>query len=116
MATASTAVGNDLSTSADASTDEATLQTSAASLQSDAQAIQGDPAPSCVPGLRADLAAGAGYYSTSAIDATNCLNQLSAGNTTVAIADLQAANTQITSGNTKLAAAVADVKTFNGQG
>jgi len=114
---ATTMLGTDLQNGADATADETTVQSDAATVQSDAQALQGNPPPSCVPGLRSDVEAAAGYYSTSAIDASNCLNQLSAGNMTVADGDIQAATAALDEGNVKLQAATSDVQAFNnGQG
>ena len=117
LGSATGTLGTDLSDGADATADETTVQSDAASVQSDAQALQGNPPPSCVPGLRTDVEAAAGYYSTSAIDASNCLNQLSAGNMTVADGDIQAATAALDEGNVKLHAATSDVQAFsNGQG
>jgi hypothetical protein len=114
---ATEALGTDLQTGADPSTDEITVQSDAATIQTDTQAVQADPAPTCVPGLRSDIQAAAGYYSTSAIDATNGLNQLSSGNTTVAAGDIQAGAAAISQGNTKIQAATSDMQAYsNGQG
>ncbi|HEY2521790.1 MAG TPA: hypothetical protein VGJ19_16885 [Streptosporangiaceae bacterium] len=58
-------------------------------------------------------AGAAAAYSTSAVDATNGLNQLSSGNLSVADRDLQAAATAIRQGNVKALAASADIDKFN---
>ena len=106
-------LGDDLESGTSATADEAAVQSDAAQVQSAAQAVQGDPAPTCVPGLRADLSGAAAAYSTSAVDATNGLNQLSSGNLSVADRDVQAAATAIRQGNVKASAASADIDKFN---
>jgi trimeric autotransporter adhesin len=93
--------------------DTAAVQSAAASIESDAQALEASPAPSCIPGLRGDVNAGAKYYSTAAIDATNALNQFSAGNVDTATADMQIADAAMSRGNVKIAAASTDVSRFS---
>jgi hypothetical protein len=108
-----TKLGDDLEGGTSATVDEAAVQSDAAQVQSAAQAVQGDPAPTCVPGLRPDLSGAAADYSTSAVDATNGLNQLSSGNLSVADRDVEAAATAIRQGNVKASAASADINKFN---
>jgi hypothetical protein len=59
--------------------DVSAIQTDAASIQADAQAIEANPAPSCVPGMRPALASAATDYQKAAIDASNAMDQYSAG-------------------------------------
>jgi len=76
--------------------------------------MEADPAPSCIPGLRGNVNAAAKDYSTAAIDMTNALNQISAGNMDVATADVDDASTAMGNGNTKIAAATTDVNNYAG--
>ena len=110
-----TQLGNDLESGDGASDDEATVQSDAAQVESAAQTVQGNPAPSCVPGLRSDLNSVAADYNTAAIDATNGLNQLSSDNLSVASSDIGAASTAIQQGNTKSQAASSDIDNFDSQ-
>jgi hypothetical protein len=108
-----TALGDDLDSGTSASADEAKVHADAAQVQSAAQTVQGDPTPACVPGLRADLNGAASACSTSAVDATNGLNQLSSGNLSVADRDVRSAATAIRQGNVKASAASTDINKFN---
>jgi hypothetical protein len=92
--------------------DVSAVQSAASAIQSDAQAVEASPAPSCVPGLRANLTAAARYYSEGAGDATNAMNQYSAGDVNAAASDIEAATTALDSGNTKLAAANTAIQNF----
>lgn len=102
---AAAALGTDLQIGASPTAEEPAVQSDAASVQTDAQALQAGPPPICAPGLRSDVEAAALYYSISAIDATNGLNQLSSSNTTAAAGDVQASRTAINKGNVKIRAA-----------
>jgi hypothetical protein len=110
-----TQLASDLENGDDASGDEATVQSDAAQVESAAQAVQGDPAPSCVPGLRSDLNSAAEDYNTAAIDATNGLNELSSDNLSVASSDVAAASTAIQRGSTETQAASSAINNFGGQ-
>jgi len=110
-----TQLADDLESGDGASDDEATVQSDAAQVESAAQTVQGDPAPSCVPGLRPDLSGAASDYNTAAIDATNGLNELSSDNLSVASSDIEAANTAIQHGNSATQAASSDINNFSGQ-
>lgn len=107
-----TLAGDMVGTTAPAS-DTAAVQSAAATIQADAQATEADPGPSCIPGLRADLTAGARDYSTAAIDATNALNQLSAENVDAATADMESCSSAMSRGNTKIAAATSAVQRYS---
>lgn len=106
-------LAGDLTGDAAPAGDMAAIQSAAATIQSDAQALEADPGPPCVPDMRADLNAVARDYSTAAIDATNALNQLSAGNVDAATADMESCNTAMNKGNVKMAAATAAVEKYN---
>jgi hypothetical protein len=97
--------------------DIAAVQSAAASVQADAQTVEDDPGPACLPGLTSNLTAGAHDYQVAAIDATNGLNQMSAGNYDTATADFDASNTEMTNGTAKIAAATSAVQSLgSGQG
>lgn len=111
--TAAQALAGDMGNGADTAADTAALESAAATVESDAQAVEAYPGPSCIPGLRGDITAGARYYSAAAIDMTNALSQMSAGNMTVATADVDSTNAEMDKGNAKIAAATAAVKNFS---
>jgi hypothetical protein len=96
-----------------ASDDTSAVQTAAASMQSDAQALQASPGPACLPGLAPNVSAAAKDFDTAAIDATNSVNQLSAGNVGAATGDLQAATAAEDKGNAKIDEANTAVKNFS---
>ena len=113
VGTASTDLGADLSAGADASQDEAALQTAAASLQSDSETAQANLPPSCVPNLRTDEGAALNDASTAALNCENAISELGSGDFTVALGDMNAANTAISASSTKFQAATADVQAFD---
>jgi Protein of unknown function (DUF2510) len=110
---AGTALGTDLSAGADASQDEASLQTAAASLQSDSQTAQANPPPSCIPNLRADEGAALNDASKAALDCQNAVSEVGSGNYSVATDDMNAANTAISASGSKFQDATSDVQAFN---
>jgi hypothetical protein len=81
------------------------IQSAAAAIQSDAQGVEASPGPSCVPGLRANLAAAAGDYSKAATDADNGMGEYTAGNIEAAATDIDVASSTLGRGNAKLALA-----------
>lgn len=105
-------LGTDLQNGTDASSDEGTIQSTAANLQSEAQALEADRAPTCIPNMGADLDVAATHYETTAIDANNALNQLSSGNVSVAVSDMQAATQAADQASAKLTAATGAVSTY----
>ena len=96
----------------DLSAAESDEQSAAASLQSDAQAVEANPAPACISGLRTDEGAAMADYSKVAADSQNAMSEVGSGSYDVAGADLRAATKAEDQGNTKLAAALADLKAF----
>ena len=110
---ASTALGTDLTTGADISRDEASLQTAAASLQSDAQTAQANLPPSCVPGLRTDEGAALDDAAKAALGCQDAVPELGSGNLSVATDDVNAASTAITASGTQFQAATSDVQAFS---
>jgi hypothetical protein len=93
--------------------DTAAVQSAAATVQTDAQAVEANPGPACLPGLRSNLAASARDYQVAAIDATNGLNQMSAGNMNTATADIESADTKMGNGYAKIAAATSAVNSLS---
>lgn len=112
--TAATSLGQDLSSGADPTSDESALQTASGALQADVQAAQSDLPPSCVPNLRQDESAALTDYNKAAIDSGQAVSELTSDSISVAAADIQAANSAVDAGNTKLSAAVSDVTSFSG--
>jgi hypothetical protein len=110
---ASTALGTDLSTGADASQDEGSLLIAAASLQSDAQTAQAALPPACVPGLRTDEDAALKDAAKSALDSQDAVSELASGNLNGATDDLKAANNGTSASRTKFQAATSDVLSLN---
>jgi Protein of unknown function (DUF2510) len=113
VGSAATALGTDLSTGADASQDEASLQTAAASLQSDSQTAQANLPPSCVPHLRADYGGALNDASKAALDCQDAVSELGSGNYSVAIDDVNAANAAMSGSSNKFQAAASDIKAFS---
>lgn len=112
--TAAVALGQDLNTGADPTSDESAMQTAAGALQADVQAAQSNLPPSCVPNLRQDESAALTDYNKAAIDAGQAVSELTSGSIAVAGADMQAANSATDAGNAKLSAATSDVNSFSG--
>jgi hypothetical protein len=110
---ASQALGSDLGTGTDPSADEAALQTASASLQSDTQAAAADLPPSCVPNLRQDYGASMTDYSKAAIDCEQAISELTNGDMTVALDDIDAAVAALNAGDKKIEAADADIKSLD---
>jgi hypothetical protein len=113
VGSAASDLGTDLSAGADASQDEAALQTAAASLQSDSQTAQANLPPSCVAHMRADYGAALNDASKAALDCQDAVSELGSGNLSVAVGDMNAANAAISASNKKFEAAASDVKAFN---
>jgi len=111
--TAVQALASDMENGADTSSDTAAVESAAATIESGAQAVEANPGPACIPGVRGNVTAAAEDYSASAIDMTNALSELSAGNTAVATADVDSANAEMGKGNAKIAAATTAVKNFS---
>jgi hypothetical protein len=111
--TAIQALASDMQGTGATASDTATVQSAAATIESDAQAVEANPAPSCIPGLRGNITAAAKDYSTSAIDMTNALNQISAGDMAVATDEVGSANTAMGKGNAKISAATTDVTNYS---
>ena len=109
---AATTFAGDINTGTAGSSDVAGVQLAAADMESDAQALEADPAPSCIPGLRADLAAGTGDFSKCAIGAENAMDQYTAGDMDAAAADINAADAKLTAGTGKIGDATAALKNF----
>jgi len=93
---------------------ESALQTAAASLQADVQSAQSDLPPDCVPGLRQDERAALTDFDRAAIDSSNTVSAVENGDYSAADGDIRAANAAMSAGTGKLAAALSDVKQFNG--
>lgn len=113
VSSASAALGADLSAGAQSSQDEGSLQTAAASLQSDAQTAQANLPPSCVPHMRRDYSAALNDASKASIDCQDAVSELGSGNYSVALDDVNAANSAMTASGKKFQAASADVQAFN---
>ena len=82
---AATALCTDLWAGADASQDEASLQTTAASLESDSSvATQANLPPLCAPHVRADYWAALNDPSKAALDCQDAVPEIGSGNYNVA--------------------------------
>lgn len=112
LATAAQAFAADLGNGGASAGDVSGIRSSAAAIQSDAQGVEASPGPSCVPGLRANLAAAAGDYSKAAADADNGMSQYMAGDMNEAASDIDAASSAIGNGNAKLTLANAAVSGY----
>lgn len=110
---AAIAVAGDLGDGADPTADETSLQTALASLQGDAGALQGNLPPACIPGMRADLSAALADYTAASVTGQQGVTEISDGNDSGGAADLNSATAEMTKGNTKVAAATADVQAFS---
>jgi hypothetical protein len=106
------ALATALSSSGDASTQEANLQTAAAAVQADAQAADSDLPPSCIPNFRSDLQAAMTSADKAGIDSAQAVSEVTSGDYTVAAGDIMAANNAENAGNAKLVAATASLKAY----
>lgn len=112
LGNADTALYGALSAGADASQQEAGLQTAAASVQADSQTADANLPPSCILGLRSNLRAGLTDCNKAAISSAQAVSEMSSGNYDVATADILAADKDENAGNTKIVAAAADIKAY----
>jgi hypothetical protein len=109
---ASLALAGDMNAGNDTAADQSAVQTAAASLQSDSQAAEANPAPPCIPGLRADESAALNDASKAAINCQDGVSELGSGNDGVATGDIEAASGEITASGNKFQAATADLKAW----
>jgi hypothetical protein len=94
--------------------DVSAVQNAAANLQADAQALESNPAPECVPGMRADVSQAATDHQKVAIDAGDAMGQYSAGAYSASIADIQAATGEMSDGTDQITAATAAAQSLSG--
>jgi hypothetical protein len=92
----------------------ARLGEAAASLQAAAQTAQNDPAPACVPGVRAAEGTGLAAYARGAQGEINATQAIQNGDLQTAATDLTAAAGAIKTGNSAFERATSAIDTFNG--
>ncbi|HVB44587.1 MAG TPA: hypothetical protein VNF47_18065, partial [Streptosporangiaceae bacterium] len=89
------------------------LGAEAAALQAAAQAAQADPAPACVPGLRADEGTAMSDFTQTAQSTLDAVQALQDGDNQTASNDLKASNSTMDAGSRAIIAATTDVKSFS---